>query len=148
MLGSTLAGASGAGTVGIIGGSEFAAGVLAVLTAPITLLVAAGTAVTVGGVEAGCYFVDERITEKEGVLAILMQAALTSNEDYFKLFDVSGEEAAETGAVSRVRIPDEDGVYRFYEVENLYIVNGELLHRDWFFNTSLGNIAATLVAQP
>ncbi|SMP21357.1 hypothetical protein SAMN06265373_10421 [Shimia sagamensis] len=148
MLGSTLAGASGAGTVGIIGGSGFAASVLAVLTAPITLFVAAGTAVTVGGVEAGCYFVDERITEEEEVVAILRQAALTSNEDYFKLFDVSGAEAAETGVASRVRIPDEDGTYQFYEVENLYIVNGELLHRDWFFNTSLGNIAAALVAQP
>ncbi|AML52563.1 hypothetical protein [Falsihalocynthiibacter arcticus] len=148
MLGSTLAGASGAGTVGIIGGSGFAAGVLAILTAPITLVVAAGTAVTVGGVEAGCYFVDERITEEEEVVAILRQAALTSNEDYFKLFDVRGEEAAETGAVSRVRIPDADGTYQFYEVENLYITNGELLHRDWFFNTSLGNIAAALVAQP
>jgi len=148
MLGSTLAGASGAGTIGIIGGSGFAASVLAVLTAPITLLVAAGTVLTVGGVEAGCYFVDERITEEEEVFEILRQAALTSNEDYLKLFDVSDEEAAETGAVSRVRIPDEDGVYQFYEVENLYIVNGELLHRDWFFNTSLGNIAAALVAQP
>ncbi len=148
MLGSTLAGASGAGTVGIIGGSGFAASVLAVLTAPITLLVAAGTAVTVGGVEAGCYFVDERITEEEEVFAILRRVAVTSNEDYFKLFDVSGEEAAETGAVSRIRIPDEDGVYQFYEIENLYLVNGELLHRDWFFNTSLGNIAAELVSQP
>jgi len=148
MLGSTLAGASGAGTVGIIGGSGFAAGVLAILTAPITLVLAAGTAVTVGGVEAGCYFVDERITEEEEVLSILRQAALTSNEDYFKLFDVSGEEAAETGAASRVRIPDDDGTYQFYEVDNLYIVNGELLHRDLFFNTSLGNIAAAMVAQP
>ncbi|MFT7594986.1 MAG: hypothetical protein ACI8R4_002312 [Paracoccaceae bacterium] len=148
MLGSTLAGASGAGTVGIIGGSGFAASVLAVLTAPITLVVAAGTAVTVGGVEVGCYFVDERITEEEKVLAILRQVALTANEDYFMLFDVSYEEAAETGTVSRVRIPDEDGEYQFYEVANLYIVNGELLHRDWFFNTSLGNIAAALVTQP
>jgi len=148
MLGSTLAGASGAGTIGIIGGSGFAAGALAILTAPITLLVAAGTAVTVGGVEASCYFSDERITSEEEVLAILRQTALTSNEEYFKLFDVSDEETAETGAVSRVRIPDDDGTYRFYEVEKLYIVNGELMHRDWFLNTSLGNIAAALIRQP
>ena len=147
MLGSTLAGASGAGTVGIIGGSGFAASVLAVFTAPITLLVAGGTAVTVGGLEAGCYFVDERITEEQEVLAILRQVSLTANEDYFKLFDVSDDEAAETGAVSRVRIPDVDGRYQFYEVENLYIVNGELLHRDWFFDTSLGNIAAAVVTE-
>lgn len=148
MLGSTLAGASGAGTVGIIGGSGFAASVLAVLTAPITLLIAGGTAVTVGGLEAGCYFVDERITEEEQVLAILRQVAITANEDYFKLFDVSVEEAAATGTVSRVRVPDEDGRYQFYDVSNLYIVNGELLHRDWFLNTSLGNIAAALVDEP
>ena len=148
MLGSTLAGASGAGTIGIIGGSGFAAGVLAVLTAPITLFVAAGTAITVGGVEAGCYLVDERITDEEKVRAILVQTALTTNEDHFKLFDVSDEEAAETGDVSRIRIPDEEGKYQFYEVKNLYIVNGELLHRDWFFNSSLGNITAALVSQP
>ena len=148
MLGSTLAGASGAGTVGIIGGSGFAASVLAFLTAPITLVVAGGTAVTVGGLEVGCYFVDERITDEEDVLAILRQVSLTANEDYFKLFDVSAQEAAETGAISRVRVPDEDGDYQFYEVENLYIVNGELLNRDWFFNTSLGNIGAALVSEP
>lgn len=148
MLGSTLAGASGAGTVGVIGGSGFAASVLAALTAPITLLIAAGTTVTVGGLEAGCYFVDERITEEEKVREILRQVALTANEDYFRFFEVSDHEAAEVGTVSRVRIPDEDGKYQFYEVANLYIVNGELLHRDWFFNTSLGNIEAALVTQP
>lgn len=121
---------------------------LAVLTAPITILVAAGTTVAVGGLEAGCYFVDERITDEEEVLAILRKVALTANEDYFKLFDVSDEEASETGTVSRVRIPDNDGKYQFYEVVKLYIVNGELLHRDWFFNTSLGDIGAALIIEP
>ena len=148
MLGSTLAGASGAGTVGIIGGSGFAASVLAVLTAPVTLIAAAGTAVTVGGLEAGCYFVDERITDEKEVHAILRQVALTANEDYFKLYDVTEEETAKTGIGSRVRIRDEDGEYIFYWVENLYIVNGELLHRDWFFNTSLGNIGAAVISEP
>lgn len=144
MLGSTLAGASGAGTVGIIGGSGFAASVLSILVAPVTLIVAAGTTVAVGGLEAGCYFVDERITDEDEVLAVLRQVALTANESYFKLYD----EADYTGTASRVRIPDEDGSYQFYWVENLYIVNGELLHRDWFLNTSLGNIAAALVSEP
>jgi hypothetical protein len=148
MLGSTLAGTSGAETVGIIGGSGFAASALAVLTAPITLLVAAGTTVTVGGLEVGCYFADERITKEEEVLKILRQVALTANKNYFTLFEVSDEENAKTGTVSRVRILDEDGKHQFYEVANLYIVNGELLHRDWFFSTSLGNIAAALVTQP
>ncbi|WP_238366977.1 hypothetical protein [Mesobacterium pallidum] len=148
MLGSTLAGASGAGTVGIIGGSGFAATVLAVITAPITLILAGGTAISVGGLEAGCYFVDERITEEQEVLAVLRKVALTANEDYFKLFDVDEKEAAETGTFSRVRIVGEDETYEFYAVSKLYIVNGELLHRDWGFNTSLGNIAASVVAEP
>lgn len=148
MLGSTLAGASGAGTIGVIGGSGFAASVLAVLTAPVTLAVATVTTVTVGGLEGGCYFTDERITEEEKVLEVLRQIALTANEELFKLFEVGEEEAARTGTVSRIRVPDEDGAYRFYEVANLYIVNGELMHRDWFFNTSIGNIAAALVTQP
>lgn len=148
MLGSTLAGASGAGTIGIIGGSGFAASVLAFLTAPITLIAAAGTSVVVGGLEAGCYFVDERITKEEEVLAVLRRVAVTANEQYFKLFDVSAVEAAETGTVSRIRIPDADGFFQFYEVANLYIVNGELMYRDWFWNTSLGNIAAAIVSEP
>lgn len=148
MLGSTLAGASGAGTIGIIGGSGFAASVLAFLTAPLTLIVAAGTTITVGGLEAGCFFKDERITDEEEVLGILRTVAQTANEDYFKLFDVSDEDAAQTGTFSRVRIPDSEGTFRFYEVSRLYIVNGELKHRDKFFNTLLGNIAAVMVTQP
>ena len=148
MLGSTLAGGSGAGTVGIIGGSGFAASVLAFLTAPITLFLAAGTAVTVGGLEAGCYFVDERITEEREVVAILRKVALTANKNYFKLYDSTGNEAAEKGTVSQLRVPDANGQYQFYDVKNLYIVNGELMHRDWLLNTSLGNIAAALVSEP
>lgn len=149
MLGSTLAGASGAGTIGIIAGSGFAASVLAFLTAPITLIVGAGTAVTVGALETGCYFVDERITEEAEVIAILRQVALTANEENFKLFDVTDEEAAETGVVSRVRVPVEGGGYQFYEVRNLYIVNGVLRGRErLFFYTSLGNIAAAMVSEP
>ncbi len=73
---------------------------------------------------------------------------MTANEDYFKLFDVDEKEAAETGTFSRVRIVGEDETYEFYAVSKLYIVNGELLHRDWGFNTSLGNIAASVVAEP
>ena len=113
MLGSTLAGASGAGTIGIIGGSGFAASALAVLTAPVTLLLAAGTTVTVGGLEAGCFFVDERITKEKEVLAILRQVNVTADDAVFKLFEVSDEDAAETGAVSRVRIPNENERYDF-----------------------------------
>ena len=147
MLGSTLAGASGAGTVGIIGGSGFAASVLAVLTAPITLILAAGTTITVGGLEAGCYFADERITEEEKVMEILRLVSVTANEEIFKLFEVSREEAAETGTHSRIRLSDGQGGYRFFAIEDLYIVNGELLHRDRFLNTRLGNIAVAVIEE-
>lgn len=149
MLGSTLAGASGAGTIGIIGSSGFAASVLAVLTAPVTLIVGAGTTVTVGALEAGCYFIDERITEEEEVVAVLWQVSLTANEDYLKLLEENYREADESSAVSRIRVPAKGGGYEFFEVKNLNIVNGELRHQNGPFSyTSLGNIAAAVISNP
>ncbi|HRK42401.1 MAG TPA: hypothetical protein PLH11_05110 [Gemmobacter sp.] len=138
MLGSTLAGSSAAGTVGIIGGSGFAASVLAFLTAPVTLIVAGGTTVAAGGMEAGCYFADERITEYAKVFHILRRVSETANHDYFEVID-SG---------TTVRIRDKDGVPQYYKMHDLYIVNGELMHRDSFLNTSLGNLAASVYQQP
>ncbi len=147
MLGSTLAGTSAAGTMGIIGGSGFAASVLAIVTAPLTLIAAAGTTVAVGGLEVGCYFVDERINDYDQVLKVLVVVSQTADEKLFKLFNVSEQEAAETGTESRVRIPEADGTFGFYYVRNLYIVNGVLMHRDWGPNTNLGYIGAAVAKE-
>lgn len=59
MLGSTAAGASAAGTAGIIAGSAGVLGTVgAVLLSPFVLIPAAVTAVGVGAYEGGCYWSD------------------------------------------------------------------------------------------
>ena len=86
MLGSTLAGSSAAGTVGIIGGSAGVLGTIgAIVTAPVTLVAAGVTAVGVGVLEGGCYFADERITDYQEVLAILQAAEPNVDPSLFKI---------------------------------------------------------------
>lgn len=60
MLGSTAAGASAAGTTGIIAGTAGFLGTAgAVLMSPFVIIPAAVTAVGVGAYEGGCYLADE-----------------------------------------------------------------------------------------
>lgn len=57
MLGSTAAGASAAGTTGIIAGTSGVLGTVgAVLMSPIVIIPAAVTAVGIGAYEGSCYF--------------------------------------------------------------------------------------------
>ena len=59
MLGSTAAGSSAAGTVGIIAGSGGLIGSMgATLMSPFVVVPAAVTAVGLGALEGGCYLVD------------------------------------------------------------------------------------------
>lgn len=57
MIGSTAAGASAAGTAGIIAGTGGVIGTVgAVLLSPLVIIPAAATAVGIGVYEGGCYF--------------------------------------------------------------------------------------------
>lgn len=136
MIGSTAAGASGAGTVGIIGGTAGAAGTIgAVVSAPVTIAIGILTAVGVSAVEGGCYFADERITDQGQILSILERIDQDTDDKDFRLLKSAAEPAY-------IKINyDGTGMTRF-EVRNLYIVNGELLNRDWFRNTHIGYIGA------
>lgn len=130
MLGSTLAGPSAAGTVGIIGGSAGLLGsAAAVAMAPAVIVAAAATAVGVGVYEGVCFFEDKRITNFHQVREIMNGIALSANSDYFQVDE------------NRIfiRISNTQGM--IYWIKNLYIVNGVLMHRDWFKNTTIGNIA-------
>jgi hypothetical protein len=101
MLGSTLAGASGAGTIGIIAGTGGVIGVIgAVLLAPVTIVVGGIAAVGVTGMEATCFFTDERITQYDEVLAFMQHLALHHPADRFQL--VSGIPGRKDDAI-RVR---------------------------------------------
>lgn len=135
MLASTAAGTSAAGTVGIIGGTSGLIGAtVAVLTAPVTIIVGVATATAIGGYEGVCYFSDDRVTDFYDVHTIMKNLADNADPAYFRM-----ENAGRTDATVYIR--DENGGELQYRVENLYIVNGTLMHRDWFKNTTVGKLS-------
>lgn len=137
MLGSTLAGASGAGTIGIIAGTGGVLGTVgAVLMAPATLIAGGVALVGVGGLEAGCYFTDERVTDYGAVLTMMKHFAANHPEDRFAL--VHGMDGREDDAI--LIWNPETGELDRYLVADLYIVNGTLMHRKWGPNRNLGQI--------
>lgn len=138
MLGSVAAGASGAGTVGIIGGTAgFIGTVASILMAPATIAAASVTAVVVGGYENACYYlVDERITDYAEIDAIMQDLGQQADPEYFQYREANN--AAENNAL--IWVKNDKGERDEYEVRNLYIINGELRHSDWFFDTMIGQV--------
>ena len=134
MLGSTMAGASGAGTIGIIAGTGGAAGTAgAIILNPFVWVPAAIVGIGGGGFEAACAFlVDERITEYEDVLAIMRSFATHADPKYFEL--------VENAIPAFISISTGDGEWVRYDIEDLYIVDGMLKHRDWGPNTQIGRV--------
>ena len=140
MLGSTAAGSSAAGTVGIIGGSAGLVGAVAsILSAPAVAIGAVASAVAAVGLEGGCYFADERITDYDRVLTVMRAVAAKSEPREFMLVN-----ADKPGRVARILVHTGPGQYDDYRVEDLYLVNGELMNRDWFLNTDIGRIQVML----
>lgn len=134
MLGSTMAGASGAGTIGIIAGTGGAAGTAgAIILNPFVWVPAAIVGIGGGGFEAACAFlVDERITEYDDVLAIMRSFATHADPKYFQL--------VENAIPAFISISTGDGKWVRYDIEDLYIVDGMLKHRDWGPNTQIGRV--------
>ena len=134
MLGSTMAGASGAGTIGIIAGTGGAAGTAgAIILNPFVWVPAAIVGIGGGGFEAACAFlIDERITEYDDVLAIMRSFATHADPKYFQL--------VENAIPAFISISTGDGKWVRYEIEDLYIVDGMLKHRDWGPNTQIGRV--------
>lgn len=134
MLGATAGGASAAGTVGIMGGTAGAVGsVAAFLTAPATIIVGAVAGVGVAAYEGGCYFTDDRITDYDIILAAMQDIATTADAELFMVI-----EDQNTGDWY-ISLRGATG-YEDYNVADLYLVNGVLMNRDWFKNTTIGNL--------
>ena len=134
MLGSTLAGASGAGTIGIIAGTGGAIGTAgAIILNPFVWVPAAILGVGGGGFEAACAFlVDERITEYEEVLAVMESFAAHADPEYFRIV---------TNAIPAfISLSDGQGSWTRYDIEDLYIADGMLKSRDWGPNTEIGRV--------
>ncbi len=130
MLGSTAAGTSAAGTVGIIAGTGGAIGTVAgILMAPVTIVAGAVTFAAAGAYEGYCYFQVDRVTDPYEVREIVENA-------------VAGDPAVRivrTDAGPAMEIATEAGP-KTYLLRQLYIEDGELRHRDWGPNTRLGQI--------
>ena len=134
MLGSTMAGASGAGTIGIIAGTGGAIGTAgAIILNPFVWVPAAIVGVGGGGFEAACaFFVDERITEYDEVLAVMESFAIHADPQYFRIL---------TNAIPAfISLSDGEGAWIRYDIEGLYIADGVLKHRDWGPNTVIGRV--------
>lgn len=131
MLGSTAAGASAAGTVGIIAGTGGVIGTIgAILMAPVTLIIGGIAIIGVGSFEGYCYFQVERITDPYAVREVIENIAL-NDKSVWIVTTVDGPAMAIRGT----------GENDIYLLRNLYIVDGNLKHRDWGPNTNLGAVA-------
>ena len=152
MLGSTAGGASAAGTVGIMGGT---AGVLgsaaAIVTAPATIIVAAVASAGIAAFEGGCYFFfDEQIDDYRAIYKIMKRLSENADPAYFQLVVPTRIEmwteisqanylAEYEGADYQIVVGKGDDAETYYG-KNLYIINGVLKNRDWFRNTTIGNV--------
>lgn len=135
MLGSTAAGASAAGTVGIMAGTAGAAGTAAaILMAPVTIVVGAATAISVAGLEAACYFQVERVTDPYIVRGILESGAHAD----------PAVDIVETADGPVFRLGRDSATAQHYYLRNLYIADGHLKHDDWFIDSDLGAVVLTL----
>ncbi|MEQ9038734.1 MAG: hypothetical protein RIE24_10305 [Silicimonas sp.] len=131
MLGSTAAGASAAGTTGIIAGSAgTGAAIASILMAPVTIVVGAITIVGVGSYEGACYFQIERIDDPFQVRDII--ESIAANDPVVSIADTDDGPA--------MVLEQADG-HESYKMRNLYISDGNLMHRDWLWNTNLGPVA-------
>ena len=99
-----------------------------------------GGAVAGAGLELVCQFRDERITEYDEVLGVLRQIDLTMPPDLFAVIEPGLERRD-----ALLRLSRNDGFAPSeYRVDDLYIVNGQLLHREWGLNAVVGDIAIFL----
>ena len=136
MLASTAGGVSGAGTVGIMGGTAGAVGTGAsVLMSPVVIGGTILAAVGAGAMEAVCYYQDDRITDFDQVFKMLQSVAQHTDPKQFRLEVPDGAVEA-----SRIFVANSDGKYDVYNVTDLYIVNGVLWNSDWFNDTNVGKI--------
>jgi hypothetical protein len=133
MLGSTAAGASAAGTVGIIGGTAGTIGAIgAFLMMPVTIVVGTVTVIGVGAYEGYCYFQIERVTDPYDVRRIIESIAVQD--------DAVEITSTEEGDAMLLTVKENTETYL---LRDLYISDGNLMHRERGFDTNIGPVAFT-----
>lgn len=146
--GVSSAAAAGSSVAAGAGGALTSAGAIA--TAPVTIAVAGLTAVALGSYEGVCYFRQERITDYDEILYIVSNLSANSDPTLFRLIPEGTEYVTLRGrnaiaGQDKVRIAS-TGVGPFiFDVSNLYITDGVLMHRDAGRNTVIGTVALQVV---
>lgn len=139
MVGGTWAGASAAGTAGIIAGTGGVIGAtVAAITAPATIAALAVAATAVGGFEAGCYFSDERVTNYDAIDALVYDISLSARENFIYVPAQLDRKNAYVKVF--MHYDGTSKIYKNFNVDKLYLVNGVLYHRDFGPNTKLGHL--------
>lgn len=146
--GVSSAAAAGSSVAAGAGGALTTAGAIA--TAPVTIAVAGLTAVALGSYEGVCYFRQERITDYDEILYIVSNLSANSDPTMFRLIPEGTDYVTLKGrnaiaSDDKVRIAA-TGVGPFiFDVKNLYITDGVLMHRDAGRSTVIGNVALQVV---
>ncbi|GAA4217046.1 hypothetical protein GGQ68_003042 [Sagittula marina] len=126
---SSVAG-SGAASSAAAGASGLGATAIAVITAPVTLIVGAITFGAAGSYEGLCYFKVDRVTEPDAVRSIVEDIA--SNDPLVWTRNTN------SGPVMVLGSPEGETVY---PIKNLYVADGVMKVRGWGINDSLGPVA-------
>ncbi len=137
--GQTSVGATGAGTPddGILTRTARIFGSAIAVVSSGSPLAQAGSTALGAGLEAVCFFRDERITGYDEVLGVLRAVDATMPPDLFALIEPGVERRD-----AFVRLNRNDGYDMVeYRVRDLYVVNGQLRHRDWGLDNVVGDIA-------
>ena len=138
MLGSSAAGSSATGAVGIVKGAVGALGTAgSVLLAPATIVVGAVTIIGVGAFEGTCYFKVDRITDPYEVRSVIEDVASRDEAITIVKTDKGDAMALEIS-----------GKTKTYLLRKLYIADGQLRHRDFGINTNLGPVLFSSDALP
>ena len=150
MISSGLSGAAAAGSSVATGAGGAVASATAIVTAPVTIAVAGLTAVALGGYEGACYLRQDRITDYDEILYIVTNLSANSDPTMFRLIEDGTKYVTLNGrnaiaSADKVRIAA-TGVGPFiFDVANLYIADGVLMHRDLGRNTVIGNVGLQVV---
>lgn len=150
MISTGVSSAAAAGSSVAAGAGGALTTASAVATAPVTIAVAGLTAVALGSYEGVCYFRQERITDYDEILYIVSNLSANSDPTMFRLIPEGTDYVTLKGrnaiaSDDKVRIAA-TGVGPFiFDVKNLYITDGVLMHRDAGRNTVIGNVALQVV---
>lgn len=150
MISTGVSSAAAAGSSVATGAGGALSTATAIVTAPVTIAVAGLTAVALGGYEGACYLREDRITDYDEILYIVSNLSANSDPTMFRLIPDGAEYVTLKG---RPAIASEDkvriaaaGVGPFlFDVKDLYIADGVLMHRDAGRNTVIGNVGLQVV---